>query len=152
MSLKDLRSNVKKAKRRVGRGNGSGRGTFSGRGCKGQKSRAGGLRRPGFEGGQTPYAMRMPKLKGFRNPRHINYQIVNLDKLNIFEENATIKKEDLLAKNIISKKSLPVKLLARGEIEKALTIEVDKASKEAIKKIEDKKGKVIINKLPKKDV
>lgn len=153
MSLKDLKSNVKKDKKRVGRGNGSGRGTFSGRGCKGQKSRSGGLRRPGFEGGQTPYAMRMPKLRGFRNPNHINYQVVNLDKLNIFEENAIIKKEDLLAKNIISKKSLPVKLLARGEIEKALTIEVDKASQEAIKKIEDKKGKVIILKLsPKKDV
>ncbi len=144
MSLKDLRSNVKISKRRVGRGNGSGHGTFSGRGCKGQKARTGGLRRPGFEGGQTPYAMRMPKLKGFRNPRHIQYQVVNIDQLNVFEDNSTVKKENLLAKNIISKKTMPVKLLSRGEMKKTVSIEVDQASKEAIKKIEEKKGKVTV--------
>ena len=144
MSLTELKNKTKKARKRVGRGNGSGHGTYCCRGMKGQSARAGGRRRPGFEGGQTPYLRRMPKLKGFKNPNHVEYQVVNVEKLNIFDDGATIKKEDLLSKNLISKKSRPVKLLGKGDLEKKLTIEVDKASKEAIKKIEDKKGKVTI--------
>ncbi len=151
MPLTDLRSKSRKAKKRVGRGNGSGSGTYSGRGMKGQSSRSGGKRRPGFEGGQTPYLRRMPKLKGFKNPNYIQYSVVNVGDLNMFDDKATIKKADLLAKNLISKKSQPVKLLGgKGPLEKTLTIEVDKASASAIKAIESKKGQIILPKETKK--
>lgn len=149
MPLTELKSRTSKSKKRVGRGNGSGVGTYSGRGMKGQTARAGGRRRPGFEGGQTPYLRKMPKLKGFKNPNHIEYQAVNVGDLNIFDSGATVKKEDLLAKNLISKKTRPVKLLGgKGELEKALTIEVDKASASAIKAVESKKGKVVLPSAP----
>jgi large subunit ribosomal protein L15 len=144
MSLTELRSNVKQARKRVGRGNGSKKGTYSCRGMKGQSARAGGRRRPGFEGGQTPYLRKMPKVKGFKNINRVEYQVVNVGDLNIFDEKMVIKKEDLLAKNIISKKNLPVKLLSAGDLEKAINIEVDKASKEALRKVEEKKGKVTL--------
>ena len=78
--------NSKKDKKRVGRGDGSGHGTYSGRGCKGQKSRAGGNKmRPGFEGGQLPLIKRLPEKRGFTNIFRIEYSIVNINKLNIFE-------------------------------------------------------------------
>lgn len=144
MSLLELSSkDGKKKRKRVGRGNASGHGTYSCRGMKGQSARTGGRRRPGFEGGQTPYIRRMPKLKGFKNPNYVEYQIVNIGQLNVFEDKTTIDLKALLEKNIVSKKTLPIKLLAgKGELEKAITIVVDKASKEAIKQVEAKKGKV----------
>ncbi|MBT4916936.1 50S ribosomal protein L15 [Candidatus Peregrinibacteria bacterium] len=145
MPLINLKSNVKQPRKRVGRGNASGHGTYSCRGMKGQSARSGGRRRPGFEGGQTPYLRRMPKLKGFTNPNYVEYQVVNVGDLNVFDDKAEIKKEDLLKKNIISKKSAPVKLLGgKGDLEKAVTIHVDKASASAIEKVEAKKGKVIV--------
>ena len=146
MTLTNLRSKTgKKARKRVGRGDGSGHGTFSCRGMNGQSSRSGGRRRPGFEGGQTPYLRKLPKLKGFRNPNHFEYQIVNIGALNVFEDNAKVDKAALHAKNLISKMSRPVKLLAgKGDLEKVLTIIVEKASASAIKKVEAKKGKVEI--------
>lgn len=146
MSLQNLSSKTGKVpKKRVGRGNGSGHGTFSGRGVKGQTARAGGRRRPGFEGGQTPYLRRMPKLKGFKNPNRIEYQIINVGDLNIFEEKDSIDKAALREKNLISKKDKPVKLLAgKGTLEKTLTIMIDKASKSAIAAVEAKKGKCIL--------
>ncbi|MFH1533434.1 MAG: 50S ribosomal protein L15 [Nitrospirota bacterium] len=151
MPLSELRSRSNKTKKKVGRGNGSGSGTYSGRGMKGQSARTGGRRRPGFEGGQTPYLRKMPKLKGFKNPNYVEYQVINVFDLNIFDSGATVKKEDLLAKNLISKKTKPVKLLGgKGELEKALTIEVDKASASAIKAVESKKGKVVLPKAEKK--
>jgi len=89
--LLELKSkNGRKQAKRVGRGNGSGHGTFSCRGMKGQSARAGGRRRPGFEGGQTPYLRKMPKLKGFKNPNHVEFQVVNVGALNIFEEGSTV--------------------------------------------------------------
>ena len=146
MSLQNLKSKTGRIKRkRVGRGNGSGHGTFSGRGVKGQTARAGGRRRPGFEGGQTPYLRRMPKLKGFRNPNRTEYQIINLGDLNIFEEKENIDTAALIAKNLISKKDKPVKLLAgKGALTKTLTITVDRASKSAIEAVEARKGKCIV--------
>lgn len=146
MSLQNLSSKTGKVpKKRVGRGNGSGHGTFSGRGVKGQTARAGGRRRPGFEGGQTPYLRRMPKLKGFKNPNRIEYQIINVGDLNIFEEKDSVDKATLREKNLISKKDKPVKLLAgKGTLEKTLTIMIDKASKSAIAAVEAKKGKCIV--------
>ncbi len=148
MPLINLKSKTgnRKAKR-VGRGNASGKGTYSGKGMKGQTARAGGRRRPGFEGGQTPYLRKMPKLKGFRNPNSTVYQIVKTSDLNIFEDNATVTKKDLVEKNIITKKEKPVKLLlGKNELIKQITIRVDKASATAIKAIEAKKGKVELKK------
>ncbi|MEK7672508.1 MAG: 50S ribosomal protein L15 [Patescibacteria group bacterium] len=143
MSLLELKSKSGKKRRKiVGRGNGSGRGTFSTRGGKGQTARSGGTRRPGFEGGQTPALRRMPKLKGFKNPNHVDYQIVNVEALNVFDNNAEVNLESLLAKKLISKKNKPVKLLGNGKLEKTLNITVHKASVEAIKAVEDNKGKV----------
>lgn len=149
MSLLELKSKTgRKAKKRVGRGNASGHGTYSCRGMKGQTARAGGRRRPGFEGGQTPFLRRMPKLKGFKNPNHVDYQAVNIGSLNDFDENTEITAELLYSKNLISKKNQPVKLLAKGELKKALQIKVDKASEAAIKAVEAQKGKVILPALP----
>lgn len=138
-----LKSNIKKKRKTIGRGNGSGHGTFSGRGCKGQKARTGGKIRAGFEGGQTPYIRRIPKLRGFKNPNYVEYQIVNTGSLNVFEEGATVDAVSLKEKNLISKKLRPVKLLAgKGELTKKLTVKVDKASAEAVKIVQSAKGKI----------
>lgn len=142
-SLFTLKSNVKKKRKTIGRGNGSGHGTFSGRGCKGQKARTGGKIRAGFEGGQTPYIRRIPKLKGFKNPNYIEYQIVNTGSLNVFEEGATVDAVSLKEKNLISKKLQPIKLLAgKGELTKKLTIKVDRSSQEAMRIVTALKGKL----------
>jgi large subunit ribosomal protein L15 len=151
MPLLKLKSKIRQKRKRVGRGDGSGKGTYCTRGMKGQSARSGGRRRPGFEGGQTPYLRKMPKLKGFKNPNYIKYQIINTGQLNIFDDKATITKKELLAKNLISKKSLPIKLLGgKGELEKSLTIKVDKASASAIKAVESQKGKIILPKIAEK--
>ncbi len=144
MSLTELRSKVgRKKKKVIGRGNGSGRGTYSGRGGKGQTARTGGNRRPGFEGGQTPFTMRMPKLRGFKNPNYQEYQPVNVGDLNVFEDNDTVDLAALLKRKLVAKKSEPVKLLAgKGDLEKKLTIIVNKASAKAIEMVEAKGGKV----------
>lgn len=138
-----LKANIKKKRKTIGRGNGSGHGTFSGRGCKGQKARTGGKIRAGFEGGQTPYIRRIPKLRGFRNPNYVEYQIVNTGSLNVFEEGQTVDAASLKEKNLIAKKLQPVKLLAgKGDLTKKLIVKVDKASAEAIKLVEAAKGKI----------
>lgn len=144
MKLHELKPNkgATKSKRRVGRGNGSGLGTYSGRGCKGQNSRTGGGVRAGFEGGQTPLTLRMPKLKGFKSPNKISYQVVNLTKLNQFEDGTEINANFLLEKGLVSKKGLPIKILGTGEIKKKLTFNVTKVSKTAKEKIEKAGGSV----------
>lgn len=144
MSLLELSGKTgRKKSKRLGRGNASGAGTYSGRGMKGQNARSGGPRKPGFEGGQTPYSRKMPKLRGFKNPNRVEYQAVNVGDLNIFDDKETVNAEKLYSKNLISKKNKPVKLLAgKGDLEKALTIEVDKASAKAVEMVESKKGKV----------
>lgn len=135
--------NARKRRKRVGRGNGSGLGTYSSRGMNGQNQRTGGGVRPGFEGGQTPLYRKMPKLKGFRNINRIDYQVVNVDKLNEFSEKDEIDVTKLYEKNLISNKAKPVKILGSGELTKALTVKVDKVSSAAKEKIEKAKGKVI---------
>lgn len=143
MSLQNLRSKTGRYKsKRVGRGIGSGRGVFSGRGCKGQLSRSGGRRHPGFEGGQTPFIRRMPKSKGFTNPNYVEYQTLNVDDLNVFENGAEVTAKELREKRLIGSVHRPIKLLGDGNLEKSLTITVNKASKSAIAKIESSKGKV----------
>ena len=122
-----------KNRKRVGRGNSSGHGTTSGRGQKGQGSRSGGTKGAGFEGGQTPLAMRLPKLPGFRNPRRIEYTAVNVERLERkFEDGAVITKSEFE----------PVKVLGNGELTKKFTVKVDKVSASAQAKIEAAGGKV----------
>ena len=132
-----------KNRKRVGRGNSSGHGTTSGRGQKGQGSRSGGTKGAGFEGGQTPLAMRLPKLPGFRNPRRIEYTAVNVERLERkFEDGAVIDGAALKAARITKSEFEPVKVLGNGELTKKFTVKVDKVSASAQAKIEAAGGKV----------
>lgn len=134
---------ARKKKKRLGRGNASGRGSSATRGIKGQKQRTGGTIRPGFEGGQTPLSRRMPKLKGFKNPNRVPFQVINVDDLNLFEDNAVITNVELHEKRLINKASMPVKILGTGELTKKVTVHIDSASESAKKKIEAAGGKLI---------
>lgn len=132
-----------KKKMRVGRGNGSGKGTYSTRGCKGQGQRKSGNVRPGFEGGQTPLIMRLPKLKGFTSPNPLKFQVVNVSKLNAFNDNDEVNMITLLEKGIISKATVPVKVLGTGQLEKKLTLNVHQISKSAKQKVLEAGGKIL---------
>ncbi len=132
----------KKSRKRVGRGNGSGHGTYSGRGCKGQKSRAGYKMRPGFEGGQLPLIKRLPRKRGFVNIFRTEYTSVSIDKLNIFESGSEVTPEKLVAAGVIKSLSHPVKILADGDITHPLTVKANKFSAAAKAKIEAAGGKV----------
>lgn len=136
----------RRTSKRVGRGPGSGRGTYSGRGVKGQKARSGhhGGPRPGFEGGQTPLLLRMPKLGGFKNPNHVEYQVVNLEDLVSFKAGSTVTKEDLKSHSLIHSISKPVKLLGRGELKHGVTLVVDAASASAKAALEKAGGSVTL--------
>ena len=129
---------------RRGRGNGSGHGTFCGRGCKGQGQRQGGNVRPGFEGGQTPLVRRMPKLRGFKNVNRISFQVVNVADLNQFENGDEVNPLSLFQKKLIRRPSMPVKVLGDGNLEKKLTVKVQKISASAKDKIAKAGGKVIL--------
>ena len=145
MELKDLTPapGSRKNRKRVGRGNGSGYGKTSGRGMNGAKSRAGKQKRAGFEGGQTPLYMRLPKLPGFKNVNHVEYLPVNVSRLEEkFEAGETVDKAALAAKGIIKHETDLVKVLGDGDLTKALTVKVDKVSASAAKKIEAAGGKV----------
>jgi large subunit ribosomal protein L15 len=131
------------ASKRVGRGNGSGHGTFSGRGCKGQKARAGNNKvRPGFEGGQLPLIKRLPRKRGFVNIFKTEYSTVNLGELNKFESGSEVTPETLLAAGLIKTLANPIKILADGDIDRPLTIKANKFSASAKAKIEAAGGKV----------
>jgi large subunit ribosomal protein L15 len=127
----------------VGRGIAAGQGKTAGKGHKGQKSRSGDRTLPWFfEGGQTPLHMRIPK-RGFRPVNKVVYSVVNVGKLNeLFEENAEITPEVLVAKGL-ARKNQPVKILGDGEITKALVVKAHKFSKSAKEKIEAAGGKAI---------
>jgi len=139
-SLKPSPGATKKAKR-VGRGIGSGTGKTSGRGHKGQKSRSGGGVRVGFEGGQMPLQRRVPK-RGFTNIFRKEYAIVNVGDLNVFDEGQTVTLEDFKKAGLVKKVGSGVKLLGNGELDKALTVQVVKASKTAEEKVTAKGGKI----------
>ncbi|HHX67047.1 MAG: 50S ribosomal protein L15 [Miniphocaeibacter sp.] len=131
-----------KAKKRVGRGYGSGLGHTSGRGHDGQNSRSGGGVRPGFEGGQMPLFRRLPK-RGFTNVFAKEYAEVNVATLNKFEDGTVVTPELLLEKGIIKKSKAKdgVKILGNGEIEKNLTVKAQKFTKTAEEKIAKAGGK-----------
>lgn len=141
MKLNSLPS-YKKDKKRLGRGRASGLGKTSGRGHKGQKARAGKKIRAGFEGGQTPIFQRLPKYRGFKNPNYVEYQVVNVSDLEKMTDK-TVNRETLLKSGLISKKTLPVKILGNGDLSKALKVEVEKASQSAIDKISKAGGSFI---------
>ena len=145
MQLNDLRPNkgAKKARKRIGRGNASGHGTTAGRGTKGQLSRSGGGKGAGFEGGQQPLAMRLPKLPGFKNRNRVEYAPVNLSRLDaLFADGETVDGASLVEKGVIKHEYQLVKVLGDGELTKALTVKVDKVSASAKVKIEAAGGKV----------
>jgi len=133
-----------KTRKRVGRGHGSGRGKTSGRGQDGQASRAGGTKGPGFEGGQLPLYMRLPKLGGFTNRNRQEYAIVNVSRLEeVFDAGDEITADSLAAKGVIkSADKLPVKILGSGEVTKSFKVAVDKVSSSAKEKIEKAGGTV----------
>lgn len=131
----------KQAGKRVGRGNGSGHGTYSGRGCKGQKSRAGYKMRPGFEGGQLPLIKRLPRKRGFTNIFRVEYNVVGINSLGIFESGSEVTPEKLVAAGIIKSLRKPVKILADGEINHPLLVKANKFSAAAKAKIEAAGGK-----------
>ena len=132
-----------KKRKRVGRGQGSGRGKTATRGQDGQKSRSGGGKGAGFEGGQTPLARRLPKLPGFKSHSHTYYAPVNLERLEShFQNGDVVDGESLAAKGIIKRSGLPVKVLGQGELQKSLTVRVDKVSASANAKIVAAGGKV----------
>ena len=130
----------KTAKRRVGRGTGSGLGKTSGKGQKGQKARAGGGKKPGFEGGQTPLFMRLPK-RGFTNFNRVEYAIVNVEDLNRFEAGSVVDAAALKEIGLIKKELDGIKVLGKGNLEVALTVKAAKFSKSAVEAIEAAGGK-----------
>ena len=126
---------------RKGRGPGSGNGKTAGKGHKGQNARSGGGVRPGFEGGQLPLYRKLPK-RGFKNHFAVNYAIVNVSALDVFNEGETVNLEALMAKGIIKKPLDGLKVLGNGEITKKLTVEASVFSASAKEKIEAAGGKI----------
>ena len=141
MRLHDVapKPGARTAKTRRGRGLGSGLGKTAGRGHKGQKARAGGSIRPGFEGGQMPLQRRLPK-RGFVNPFRVEYEVVNVGALNLFEPDTVVTVE-LLKKHRLVRRNLPVKILGEGELDRALVVQVNAYSKSAKEKIEALSGR-----------
>jgi large subunit ribosomal protein L15 len=127
----------KHARKRVGRGPGSGLGKTAGKGEKGQRSRSGYSRRPGFEGGQMPLLRRVPK-RGFTNNFKVEYAVVNVSDLADFE--GTITPEALLERGLV-RRGQPVKILGNGELSKAVTVSAHKFSGSARAKIEAAGGR-----------
>ncbi len=137
MDLSNLKppKGAKHAKKRVGRGQGLGNGKTAGRGHKGAQSRSGYKFKRGFEGGQMPLHRRVPK-RGFHNPFRVEYEVVNLDTLGQFFDAGTVITPELLReRGLVQVAGRPVKVLARGEVGKALTIRAHKFSGKAAEKI-----------------
>ena len=143
MNLHELHAipGANKARTRKGRGIGSGNGKTAGYGSKGQKARSG-VKRAGFEGGQMPLHMRTPKLRGFKNPFRVEYQVVNLDKLaELYPTGGDVTVSDLVAKGAV-RKNEKVKVLGTGEVSVALQVTVDAVSGSAAEKIKAAGGTV----------
>ena len=141
----------RKARKRIGRGLGSGKGRYSGRGLKGQKSRAGSHKmRPGFAGGQMPLAMRLPKLRGSTSkdampvgPFRTETQPVNVRDLERFDAGTDVTPELMLTHGLVSSARIDVKVLGDGELTKKLTVTAHRFSASAREKIEKAGGKVV---------
>lgn len=130
-----------KKRKRVGRGCSSGHGFTSGRGSKGQNARAGGGVKASFEGGQMPLYRRIPK-RGFNNIFKKDYSIVNIEKLNMFNDGDIVSSKELISKGVIKKVGDGIKILAKGSLTKKLIIKANKFSQKAVKEIESAGGKI----------
>lgn len=137
MQYHELTSAHKKSKRRVGRGIAAGQGKTAGRGTKGQGSRTGSSKRPGFEGGQNPLMQRLPKLRGFRS---LKVSAVNVYTEQLADFGSKVNNEVLAAKGVIESPYVRVKLLLRGEITKPVTVELQAASLNAIEAVQKAGG------------
>ncbi len=133
-------SGATKKRKRVGRGEGSGHGKTAGKGHKGQKARTGGSTKLGYEGGQTPLHRRLPK-RGFTNKFKKTYDIVNIERLSVFNKGDVVDAETLTAKGIVKNIKDGIKILGDGEIKIPLTVKADKFTAAAVKKIEAAGGK-----------
>src|ERR1700704_6303221 len=137
MDLSNLKppKGAKHAKKRIGRGQGSGNGKTAGRGHKGAKSRSGYKFKRGFEGGQMPLHRRVPK-RGFHNPFRVEYEVVNLDTLAAqFDAGTVVTPALLLERGLMSGANRLIKVLGRGEVDKALTVHAHKFRGKAAEKI-----------------
>lgn len=143
MKLHELEKNIgaTHAKKRVGRGPGSGLGKTSGRGQKGQKARSGGSINPVFEGGQLPLYRRLPK-RGFTNGKfRTRYAVINLSDLNVFEDGTVVTPALLKETGVIKNQLDGIKVLSNGKLERKLTIQAHKFSTTALEKIEESGSK-----------
>jgi len=129
------------SKKRLGRGIGSGLGKTAGRGTKGQNSRSGGGVRPGFEGGQLPLFQRLPK-RGFKNHTRVEYAVINVSDLNVFDNGKTVTVEDIVNAKLVKEVKNGIKVLGNGELTKKLVVKANKFSQSAKAAIEAKGGKV----------
>lgn len=138
MRLCDIKpdKSLTKKRKRVGRGNASGHGTTSGRGSNGQLSRSGGNLRVGFEGGQMPLHRRIPHLRGFKNTRKKEFNIVNVGTLEKFSQEDTIDFGFLLKNGMIRKEENLLKILGNGKLSKKLAVKANYFSDAAVTKIE----------------
>ncbi len=142
MKLHHLRpaENSTRPRKRMGRGKAAGQGKTAGRGTKGWGARHN--PKPGFEGGQMPLQRRLPKLKGFSNPNRVEWAVVNVDRIGqAFDAGAAVTPEELLGRGFV-RKGLPVKVLGRGDIDRALTVRAHAVSAAARAKIEGAGGTV----------
>jgi large subunit ribosomal protein L15 len=148
MELHDLKPNqgARKDRKRKGRGTGSGYGKTSGRGMKGQNSRAGGGVPLYHQGGNLPFYRKLPfkRGEGFTVINRVRYEEVNLEKLSMFPADAEITPEVLLEAGMINDLKKPVKILGRGEVTVALTVKAHKFSASAQEKIESAGGSVVV--------
>ena len=133
---------ARKDRRRVGRGHGSGRGKTSGRGTKGQLSRGDGFR-VGFEGGQMPFAQRVPKLGGFKNPFRVEYALVNLSKLAVFKDGSKLDPEAFQNAGL-AEPGRKIKVLGAGKLRRKLAVEAHAFSEAARAAIEARGGSVVV--------
>ncbi|PDO11327.1 MAG: 50S ribosomal protein L15 [Candidatus Reconcilbacillus cellulovorans] len=142
MKLHELKSapGARHARKRLGRGIGSGLGKTSGKGHKGQNARSGGGVRPGFEGGQTPLYRRLPE-RGFVNIFKKEYSIVNVSELNRFSDGAEVTPDVLIEAGLVKNVKDGVKILGEGELNVRLTVKAHKFSRSAVEKIEAAGGK-----------
>jgi large subunit ribosomal protein L15 len=133
---------ARKNRTRVGRGNGSGHGNYSGKGMKGQKARAGGGVRVGFQGGQLALIKSLPMIRGFTARSHKEFQLVNVDQLASLAGETEITAQVLVDAGIVDYADRPIKVLGRGEVEGVMTVVADRFSESARAKIEAAGGTV----------
>ncbi|MDV3205264.1 MAG: 50S ribosomal protein L15 [Weeping tea tree witches'-broom phytoplasma] len=134
---------ARKSIKRLGRGPGSGNGKTCGRGHKGQLARSGGKTRIGFEGGQTSFFQRIPK-RGFYNVNKKQYNLINIEKLEFFDNDTLVTRDLLLEKKIIKKNNYSIKILGKGHLNKRLVVQASKFSRKAQDIIQKSGGNIEI--------